>query len=105
MAKFSGNVGYCIVKQTSPGIYEEEITEKKYYGDIFKNTRGLQQSNQVNDNITISNEISIISDSFAIRNFGYIRYVTLKGIKWKVTNVSIQYPRLVLTVGGVYNGQ
>lgn len=105
MAKFSGNIGYGIVKQTSPGIYEEEITEKKYYGDILKYSRGLQQASQVNDNITISNEISIVSDPFAIQNISYIRYVVLKGIKWKVTNVNIQYPRLVLTVGGVYNGQ
>lgn len=104
MAKFHGKVGYSIAKETSPGVYEDEITEHEYYGDIFKNTTSSQSASQVNDNVTISNEISIISDPFAITYYSYIRYVKFKGIKWKVTSINIQYPRLVLTVGGVYNG-
>lgn len=104
MAKFHGKVGYSIAKETRPGVYEDEITEREYYGDLLKNTTSSQQAGQVNDNVTISNEISIISDPFAITYYSSIRYVEFKGVKWKVTNINIQHPRLVLTVGGVYNG-
>lgn len=104
MAKFYGKVGYVVPTETSPGIYEEIVTEKEYFGDITKNTRSLQTVNQVNDNITISNEISIIADPYANENFHAIRYVEFIGTKWKVTNINVSYPRLVMTTGGVYNG-
>lgn len=105
MAKFYGKVGYAEIVETSPGVHEEKIIERTYYGDIIKNSRNLQSSGQVNDNINISNEISIVSDPYANQNFLAIRYVEFMGTKWKVSNVSVQYPRLVLTVGGVYNGR
>lgn len=104
MAKFYGKVGYVTIVETSSGIFEEVVTEKSYYGELIKNSRSFQNSGQVNDNINISNEISIISDPYANQNLNFIRYVEFMGAKWKVTNISIQHPRLVLTVGGVYNG-
>ena len=104
MAKFHGKVGFVIPTETSPGIYEEIVTERTYFGDVIKNTRGLQTANQVNDNVTISNEISIVADPYANENFYAIRYVEFMGTKWKVTNINVSYPRLVMTVGGLYNG-
>ena len=104
MAKFCGMVGFSIQKKTGPGIWGNEIVEKKYYGDILRNVRKNQNSNNVNDNITISNEVSIISDEFANDNYSSIVYVELNGAKWKVNDINIQYPRLVLSLGGVYNG-
>lgn len=104
MPKFHGKVGYAILTETSPGVWEEVITEREYFGDLVKNTRGLQSANQVNDNVTISNEISIVADPFANENFHAIRYVEFMGSKWKVSNVTVSYPRLVMAVGGLYNG-
>lgn len=104
MAKWFGAIGYCKVVETSPGVWSEEIIERKYFGDILQANRRTQTSNQVNDNLTISNRISIVSDPFAMENSTWIHYVVLMGAKWKVTDVEFQYPRLVLTVGGVYNG-
>lgn len=104
MAKFYGNIGFASVEETNPGVFEEIVHERKYYGDVIKNNRGYQNSGNVNDNLTISNEISIISDHYSNDNYANIRYVEYMGVKWKVTDISIQYPRLILSVGGVYNG-
>lgn len=104
MPKFYGNIGYAISKETAPGVWVEDIVEHKYSGDAYRNTRKLQSGNQVNDSIDISNEISILSDPFANENFHSMRYVTYMGAKWKVSSVEVRYPRLILTVGGLYNG-
>ena len=105
MAKFYGIIGYAITKETEPGIYEETIVENSYIGEVIRNSRRLKDSGNVNDDIVINNKISIISDPFANNNFHSIRYVELTGCKWKVTEVEVQYPRLLLTLGGVYNEQ
>ena len=104
MPKFYGNIGYAISKETAPGVWVEDIVEHKYSGDVYRNTRKLQSGNQVNDSIDVSNEISILSDPFANENFHSMRYVTYMGAKWKVSSVEVRYPRLILTVGGLYNG-
>ena len=104
MAKFYGVIGYAITEETEPGIYEERIVEKEHFGDVIRNTRRLNNVAKVNDDITISNQISIVADPFANNNFHSMRYVSFMGSKWKVTEVEVQYPRLILTLGGVYNG-
>ena len=104
MAKYYGVIGYAETVETAPGIYEEQITERNYYGELVRNTRRLQTSDQVNDNINIANEISIIADPFATQNFHAMRYIEFMGAKWKITNVEVRYPRLILTIGGLYNG-
>lgn len=104
MAKFYGIIGYEITEETEPGIYEEKIVENAYIGDVIKNSRRLQDAGKVNDDITVSNRISIIADPFANNNFHSMRYVEIMGAKWKITEVEVEYPRLLLTVGGLYNG-
>ena len=104
MAKYYGVIGYAETVETAPGVYEEQITERNYYGELVRNTRRLQTSDQVNDDINIANEISIIADPFATQNFHAMRYVEFMGAKWKITNVEVRYPRLILTIGGLYNG-
>lgn len=107
MAKFCGKVGYVNTVEVEPGIWAEEVTEKTYFGDVIRNTRMLQNSTiGTNDNINISNQISIVSDPYANQNFHSIRYVEFMGTNWKVTSVDAsQYPRLILSMGGVYNGE
>jgi len=104
MAKFYGVVGFVKTMEIKPGIWDEQTIEHNYYGDITRMNGSFQPSNGVNDNINVSNSISIVSDPFANENFQYMRYVEFMGTKWKVTNVEIQSPRLLLTIGGVYNG-
>lgn len=105
MAKFCGKIGYIETLETEPGIWEEQVTERQYYGDLIRNTRRLQTSGNVNDNIVVSNEISIVADPYANQNFHAMRYVEFMGTKWKIESVDVQYPRLILSIGGVYNGE
>lgn len=104
MNKFYGIVGYAETVETSPGVWEEQIIERYHYGNITKNRMKLQSSENLNDNVIFSNDISIVSDPYGRDHYGSIRYVIFNGSKWKVSNVEIQYPRLLLTLGGLYNG-
>ena len=104
MAKWYGVIGYADTVEVEPGIWEEQVTERPYYGELIRNTRRLQTTDKVNDDMTISNQISIVSDPYAINNLHAMKYAVLWGTKWKITSVEVQYPRLVLEVGGVYNG-
>lgn len=103
MAKFFGKICYSVTEEVAPGVWEEKITEKNYCGDLLRNSRRLQQSSNLNDDINIANEISIISDPFAFENFHSMKYVEFMGAKWKISNIEVQYPRLILTLGGLYN--
>ena len=105
MPKFFGAIGYATVVETKPGVYEERITERAYYGEVVRNIRNLQSANQLNDNVNISNEISIVADPFANENFHSMRYAQFMGAKWKINSVEVKYPRLILQLGGVYNGR
>lgn len=104
MAKFYGIIGYVITQETNPGVWEEQTTERMYYGELIRNTRKLQTADKLNDNINVANEISILADPFASKNFHSMRYVEFMGAKWKITSVEVQYPRLILSIGGIYNG-
>ena len=104
MAKFYGVIGYAVTEMTEHGIYEEQIVETEYVGDVIRNTRRLREASKINDDINISNQISIIADPYAANNFHTMRYVVFMGAKWKISEVEVQYPRLILTLGGLYNG-
>lgn len=105
MAKWFGVIGYAVTEETSPGVWKEKIVKREYFGDLNRINRRLQPSSEkLNDDIDISNEISIVSDPFAMQNFHSMRYAEFMGTKWKITSVEVQYPRLNLSLGGVYNG-
>ena len=97
MAKWYGMIGYAESVEATPGNWEEQITERAYYGDVVRNTRRLEGADKVND------DINIIADPFACQNFHRMRYIEFMGAKWKISNVEVKYPRLILTSGGVYN--
>lgn len=105
MAKYHGLIGYAETVQTSPGVWTERIIEKEHYGDVLNKHIKYESSGGVNDNINIRNDISIVADTYAKEHFGQMRYATVMGTKWKINDVDTnKYPRLILTLGGVYNG-
>lgn len=104
MGKWCGVIGYAEKVEVRPGIWDEGIVEKPYYGDIGRNTRRLQTTESPNDGIAISNEFSILSDPYAIKNFHKMRYLSYMGENWKIETADVKYPRIVLTLGGVWNG-
>jgi hypothetical protein len=105
MAKFHGAVGYAVDPvETKPGIWVEQMVEHKYFGDVLRNTRQLEETGKVNKDISVGNSISIVADAYANDHFFAIRYVEWAGALWGVDDVEVQSPRLLLRLGGVYNG-
>ena len=104
MAKFYGKIGFYDTIETKPGLWEPTIIERVYCGDLMRNISKSEPSGGVNNNINVTNSISIVADPYANNNFLKIKYVEFMGGKWNVTNVEVNYPRLILTIGGVYNG-
>lgn len=105
MAKWFGKVGYEITDNIKSGVWEPQITERPYFGDMLSDVSKRNSTNKVNDDLNVANRISIISDPFANQHFSQIKYVEIMGTLWEVSMVEVQYPRLILTVGGVYNGK
>lgn len=104
MPKLYTQIGYAPkFIQTAPGVWEEETVVKNYYGEILRNTRRLDNPGQVNDNININNRISIVADPYARENFHTMRWIKFMGSKWKISEAEVEYPRLILTIGGLYN--
>ena len=104
MGKWAGKIGFAVPKETTLGVWKDKIVQRTYYGDMIRNTRRLQSSGNLNDNLVITNELSIIADPYANENFHAIRYAEFMGTKWKINSVQVQFPRLILELGEVYNG-
>jgi len=105
MAKFYGAIGYISEVETAVDVIENKPIERMYKGDLIRNNRRLDNGENINDNVTISNQISIIADPYANNHIFDMRYVKWRGTAWKVSNVDVEPPRLILTLGGVYNGE
>ena len=103
--KFYGDIGYAEQVETAPGVWQEQITTRKYSGDVIRVSSKTQSGSNLNDNLTVDNKISIVADPFAYANFSSMRYVDWMGALWKINSVEPQRPRLILSIGGVYNEQ
>lgn len=105
MAKWRGKIGFGIPTEVRPAVWKNVFEEHMYSGDVIRNTRNLQTSEKLNDDINVANEISIVADPFANQNFHSMCYVEFMGAVWKIATVEVRYHRLILTVGGLYNGE
>ena len=105
MARFSGRVGYGESVETTPGVWEDQIVERSYFGDVIRNARNLREGENLNFDLSVQNSISIVADAYANEHFFAIRYVEWAGTLWTVTSVKVQSPRLILRLGEVYNGR
>lgn len=105
MAKFCDLIGYAETVETSPGVYVEKITKRRYFGDVTRNAKRYESGSKVNDDLTMSQTISILADAYAYKNYANIRYVQWMGARWKAAYVEVLRPRINITVGGVYNGE
>lgn len=104
--KYSGRIGFVESVETRPGVWEEVVTERFYKGDVLKNSRRWEnRTDSTINNINITNQISIISDSYAANHFQFMRYAEFMGAKWIISNVEVNYPRYTLSLGGVYNAE
>lgn len=106
MARFAGKVGYgeTVEKVPGSGVAELIVHERSYFGDVIRNARQLQATENLHDNLAITNSISIVADAYANEHFFAIQYVEWAGTRWKVEDVTVERPRLILRLGGIYNG-
>lgn len=104
MAKFYGAIGFVKSEEISPAIWEDRATERRYYGEVLRNRRRYENGQWLHDNLNVSNQISIIADAYAEQNFFAMRYIKWMGSLWEISDVEVQRPRLILTIGGLYNG-
>ena len=104
MAKFHGPIGYVTSVETANGVWSDTVSERDYYGDVIRQAKQWVGRDQVNDNLVVNNRISVIADDFAFENFSGMKYVVWSGVYWKVSNIEIERPRIILSLGGVYNG-
>jgi hypothetical protein len=106
--RFSGTVGFTHQVTDAPGVVKDVMIERPYRGDVIVFSRRLEQAGgaypTLNDDVLIGNSISIVGDAFASENFMSMRYVYWQGFNWKITNVDVRRPRLVLTLGGQWDG-
>jgi hypothetical protein len=102
--RFHDVIGYGHEVETSPGVWETTITEMTYQGDVIRNSRQLDNGQKVNDDLSVSNSISVVADAYLNENFIDIKYIKWLGRYWTVTDVTVQPPRLLLSLGGAYNG-
>ena len=105
MAKYCGKVGYAISQETSPGVWTDKIRKVPYHGDVLEIRSKWDKGESINDDLRINNEFSIVADAFAYQNFARIKFIEWMNEYWKVTSVKVQRPRLILTIGGIYNGK
>jgi len=105
MAKWRGQVGFCVPKETDVDVWTEEIIERSYYGDVLRNTKTPYDTKQINEGFNVSNRISFIADPYAKENFYRMKYITFAGTKWEISNIEVDtYPRMVVSLGGLWNG-
>ncbi len=104
MAKFHGLIGYGETVETAPGVWQDNLVERNYFGDVIRNTRQLREGESLNNDLSVGNSISVVADAYANDHFFAIRYIQWAGTLWTVQDVEVQSPRLLLRLGGVYNG-
>ena len=103
--KCSGKIGYARTEETSPGVYQEIITEKQYYGDLVRSNAQIIDSSTINSSVKLNNNISVLCNNYMTENLGCIRYLTFKKSKWKISSIEVKDNRTIFTLGDLYNEQ
>lgn len=104
--RFCGTVGYADIDvEEAPGVWVAQMVAREYRGDVIRSARRLESTTMLNDNVTVENSFSVVADAFAYENFLKMRYVNWNGSNWTITNVEVRRPRLILTVGDIWNGE
>lgn len=104
MARFYGRVGFGHTVEVRPGVWEDVITERKLYGDVLRPGRSFEEGDKVHRDVRMTNRLSVLADNYVNENIAAIRFVEWKGVLWYITKIDEERPRLILSLGEVYNG-
>lgn len=103
--KFYGTIGFSYEEETAPGVWKTKTEERDFYGDVLSNNRRWDSGQEINNDLIVTNRLSILASRFVYEHMGAMRYVRWNGTKWKISSAEIVRPRIILTLGGVYNGE
>lgn len=105
MGKFRGRIGFVTPIDIGDDIWEEAAVERIYRGDLNRESMSFSSTTNINDDLVVANEISIVADSYLLANSQYMKYIELEGVRWSIRKIEVRHPRLILTLGGVWNGK
>ena len=103
MARFYGKIGFVDTYESSPGIWSERTVSKTYSGDVLNNRRRFENGESINDNPVMVNYISVVGDDYMLDNYEMMRWVEFNSKRWKITAVELEYPRVKINFGGLWN--
>lgn len=108
MAKYAGLVGYVTQEEKVPGVWSTVADPKPMRGDIIRASASSQNdgrlsSDKINKDVTLNHRVSLVGDAYAFGNYYNIKWIEIDGAKWEVSSVELQRPRLIVTVGGLWN--
>lgn len=103
MARFTGLVGYVTQEESTPGVWSPVESPKRMKGDIIRQSSS-QNGDKVNSDVTLNHRVSLLGDAYAFGNYYNIKWIMVDGVKWEVTSVEVQRPRLTVSLGGLWNG-
>lgn len=100
--KWAGEIAYSMQVETEKHVWDEQVVKKPAMGDLIEFSKNNDQSNNINVDFSLSNQLSVVMDPFIQNNFQNILYVTINGGKWTVSSAKIRYPRIILSFGKLY---
>lgn len=104
MTRFSGPIGYSRSEEVTDGVWEDVITERNLFGDVLRSSRRLDTGGDVNPDLRVNNSLSVVADAYALEHIYDIRYAVFQNVRWVVSEITVEHPRLILQLGGVYDG-
>lgn len=110
MSKFTGLVGFITQEESIPGVWSPIENSKKMRGDLISSsaTNGngsrIADSGKVNDDVSLNHRVSLLGDYYTFNNYLNIKWIQIGGRKLEVSSIELQRPRVILTVGGLWNG-
>lgn len=105
MARYSGLVGYVTQEETVPGVWSPVENPRTMKGEIIRQSSTNPDHGKINSDISLNHRVSLWGDAYAFDSYYAIKWIQIDGRKWEVTSVEIKRPRIIVTVGGLWNAQ
>lgn len=105
MPKFSGKIGFGYEVEVSPGVFDLAIVERSYLGDVVREALERVGGQTVLGESKTANSFNIVGDAYSYTNFMDMKYVLWNGRYYEVRQTELkQRPRMLIRIGGRYNG-
>lgn len=90
-------------KEVRPGVWKMQPEEVTHRAKLLTYNKDYDSGEEVNDDLKLRNRYEIVMKDKKL-DYQDMRYVIVKGTKWKVSALEFLEVRIIITLGGVYNG-